>query len=239
MTAMSAASLYAISQGTKTQGKEECHWCSSPCSQLWMHDDPPPIPFLRTRSTAKRPNANWICVGCWMWRRGSITAKFLDGLPSKITQGTLKDRQQAKYHSWWITEVGAWALKPTVNPPPPFNPIWELLLKPPPRFVLAVLDGQDENRIQLARCNDYGHGLKADDPLEFTVNATAFAFTLFELGEYVKGSDVLSPGLNELVRLFGPPPRQAKAKQTEGRKALPDGKVPKRAIYASGGVAVA
>src|SRR5271166_4969243 len=101
---MLSSELYASSQQDKCEGQFSCHWCSAPCSTLYIHDDPPLTPFVRVNALARRPASAFVCKGCWLWRRGRITVDFLGG--------GQRDIQCPQNHSWYITPIGAWALEP-------------------------------------------------------------------------------------------------------------------------------
>src|SRR5262245_42510004 len=100
---MRASELYAFSQGHLCEGKERCHWCTGPCTQKWMHDDIPHQPFRKSAQLPRYVAGPYVCAGCWLWRRKSLTAWFLDG--------GFKDRQEPKKLSWLITVDGAKAVK--------------------------------------------------------------------------------------------------------------------------------
>src|SRR5215472_11886568 len=106
--ALTAADLFAFSQGScnNSSGFWKCHWCGSDCSSEFTHNDVAPIPFFRTKTSAKQPSQPYQCVGCWLWQRPLVTTHFLGG--------GWKDRQTAKNHSWWITREEAKAIKPGV-----------------------------------------------------------------------------------------------------------------------------
>lgn len=192
-----ASDLYALSQGTSNIGPEECHWCASNCKRIWFHDDAPPVPFIRSKSMAMRTNNPYICTGCWLFRRKRITVTELGG--------KWKDGQQPICHSWWITDKGAWV----VNPKDPES-IYPLLLKPPNRFVLAILDGVAANHLQLMQVNDIAE-IRAETPLRFTVNNIPHTYTVYELQEALEGAGEgkqigdggKQPGVGALIRLLG------------------------------------
>jgi hypothetical protein len=197
-----AAAIFARSQGTDCVGNgySRCHWCSSPCNGDFHHDDPPPIPFIRSRSTAKCPTDPYICTGCWLWRRKHVTVTFL--------AGGMLDRQEARNHSWWITEENAWALRTNND----FKALFHLLVKPPKRFVLALrAPGENiDTLIQLAVANDPG-GIIAETPLHYTLNNIPLSFTVYELIEAIRnGPAPYGPGVNTLWAFLGEPPDELK-----------------------------
>ena len=194
---MLASELYALSQSSKCQGNYKCHWCSGPCTKLWFHDDPPPIPFTKSTSTAKFPPGLYVCVGCWLFRRQSVTINFLRG---KIQ----KDRQSLSKHSLLITREGVWGLDKL-----DYQNIYEILLKPPSLFCLALITEGNKNSLQLATINDNVE-VKADTPLHFTINNIQHTYTVYELEDALltftsgNGSPGKEPGVRALVNFLGP-----------------------------------
>jgi hypothetical protein len=197
--------LYAMSQGGKNEGDLECHWCCSACSRQFLHDDPAPIPFQRSKSTAKRCSSPYCCLGCWLWRRQRITVNFLS--VNGGHQHPYKDRQCPLKHSWWITPSGSWALREVDN-----EALWNRLLDPPKRFALLLRTAEfaGETLIQLATANDL-EGAKAETPLHFTVNNIPHKYTIYDV-EQMQLSRVTAnePGVQALVRILGAPPTKKK-----------------------------
>lgn len=187
-----ASQLYAMSQGAKCQGSEECHWCLAPCERRWLHDDDLPIPFVRSKSTAKRPSSLYVCTGCWLYRMPRITVRYLNG--------KLKDRQSPEKHSWLITEQDAFSLDPTDSPA-----IYNQLLSPPVRFALSFLtDRGTNNLLQLQLLNDLDTVL-ADTPLHFTIDNIPHTYTTYELEEALRhGVEGKLPGVRALIEHLGP-----------------------------------
>jgi len=231
-----ASQIYALSQNSKCSGEQSCHWCGGPCGRLWLHDDPPPVPCYRTNSSARKPANPYICCGCWLWRRKKITAPYLSS--------GMKDSQTPNSHSWWITESGAWALRPVENDS---LALWKILASPPLRFVLCFVTSQPlasgrtdfpagiSNLIHLAVANDHKE-IKASTELHFTINNIPHSYTVYELEEATKhGADGKAPGVRELFRLLGQPqaaaeaPRQKGAGRPAGSKAE-DAKVLSRMV---------
>lgn len=203
-----ASELYAISHGTTCEGNDECHWCGAPCKKIWVHDDPP-NPIIaqgsRLRSMARRPANGYICAGCWLWRRKSITAKFLSG--------DFKDRQIPSQHSWFIAEEGSWAIRPQDG-----KPLFERLLSPPGRFVLSLrADLSIPNHIQLALANN-NHSVEQDTVLHFTINGILHSYTPAGLEQFCRGkTEDLTPGVLALGRMFGKPVVIEEEKRGRGR----------------------
>lgn len=200
---MLASELYAISQNAKCEGKEECHWCSAPCQQTWIHDDPLPIMGFKSISNAKRPANHFICAGCWLFRRQRLTVQFMDN-------GFL-DRQCPLDHSWIINST-AKAIRPAN-----YSSLYDLLLKPPQKFVLSFItswpanSGQTDhvkgisNHLHIAIANDLAKEIKADTTLFFTINNIAHNYTIYDLNESLKNEEAgRSPGVAALMRLLGP-----------------------------------
>lgn len=196
---MTAADLYAIACNSRNSGDSACHWCGSACQRIWLHDDVPIIEGVRSTSTARCPGNPWICVGCWLWRRRSVTAVSLGAYPKR-----LKDRQQAKDHSWWITKAGAYTTDELADYPA----LKELLLKPPLAFCLAF-KGDGPNLLQLAVANDLAE-IDGDTRLGFTLAGIPHWYTTYELGEAIaKGPTGKEPGVQALYRLLGIKPAPA------------------------------
>jgi hypothetical protein len=207
---ISASNLWAASQGTKNEGRHQCHWCGDPCSEAYPHDDPPIAQFVRRTSTARCPANHWTCVGCYLWRRDRVTVQYLDGVQ--------KDIQSVRRHSWWITEKGAWALRPVNG-----RELYEKLLLPPKRFILAILingpvasglaaTNGTLNHVHQAHANDVGGGgLNTEEKQMpntqyiFTVNNIPHHYSPLELEAALRGGDGngMEPGTQALMRLLG------------------------------------
>lgn len=189
---LSAAQLYALSQSSECRGPEECHWCCSPCAQLWIHDDPPPMIGVK-RVLAKRPGNQHICVGCWLFRRRRTTIKFLSG--------KLLDARCLCNFPLVITRKDAHAIDYKEDK----EALYKMLLSPDEELVLALLDGSKEaNHLQLMIYNNLKDA-KADTPIHFTLNNIPHNYTVYELTEAIKSGDVegKSPGVAALFRLLG------------------------------------
>lgn len=188
---MLASELFAISQTRKCEGPEECHWCGAKCSRGLRHDDPPPLPFQRSNSTAKRPGNAFVCQGCVLWRAPKTTIRYLSG--------GYKDGQSAKDHPWWVCEEGAWTFRGS-----DYQTLWKMILKPPSRFCLAFLDGKHENLLQLMVANDIPV-LRTTTPLTFTINNVPFFYSLYELKTALqRGETGKLSGVRELIKILGP-----------------------------------
>ncbi len=216
---MFASEIYAISQGSRCIGSDECHWCAAPCNQF-LHADFRPQQERDVGKlldgTAKRPGNYYMCWGCWLWRRQRITVCFLGGrkrgiVPPKpgYAEGFM-DIQAPCKHSWYIAEDGAWALSPWDS-----TALYEKLLKPPFRFVLSLLSNGPamsgvlchpgvDNLLQLAECNDV-ESVRGDTPLAFTLNNVRHEYTTYELGEALKNGsgEGCLPGVQALIRTLG------------------------------------
>lgn len=189
---MLASDLFAKSQGSFNNGADQrCHWCSAVCDQSWRHDDLPPIPFHKNKNQAKCPANNYICVGCWLWRRLRVTVTFLDG--------SYKDGQSAINHSWWITDNEAKAINQGCK-----SLLHSTLLKPPNRFVLSLRDSNCQSFIHLAVANDISI-IEANTPLFFTLNNVVSEYTVYDLEVALKDKDASrSPGIRMLLGFFSP-----------------------------------
>lgn len=186
---LSAADLFSIAHSTKNEGEERCHWCGSCCSRRWIHDDEPLVLFVKTRSTAKCPANNWICVGCWLYRRTRITVQSWGGRQI--------DRQDPKNHSWMILESDARVILGSDYPA-----LYSTLLSPPLKFSLSFIT-TGHNLLQLAVANDLQE-IKANTPLKFTYNNVVSEYTVYELEQaLMHGTDGKAPGVRLLVELMG------------------------------------
>ena len=193
---LSAAALYAISQGSECNGTEECHWCASPCKRLWLHDEPTPAPYTRVVRYCKRPGAPYVCSGCWHWRRRSVSVRFLDG--------RMVDRKAPPDFSWLITPAEAWGIDFTSEANR--ERLLEILLSPPPVFSLILHDGENPSQLQYAEANDHKEA-RADTPLFFTRGNVKFSYTVFDLEQVLKHPeiDANEPGVRTLISVCGRP----------------------------------
>lgn len=187
---MRASELYAISQGSKCDGREKCYWCLGPCTQHWKHDDVPYLPFSKSSQLPKYPGGHYICSGCWHWRRKSLTVNYLGG--------GQKDRQQPKDHSWIITKTGAYGITPA-----PSQHVIDYLTNPDLPFCLSIVTNDKiPNLIHLAEVNQ-PQELTAETLLEFTVDHTLFTYSIYELEEGLKyGREGKMPGVQALIKMF-------------------------------------
>lgn len=206
---MTASELYAISQSTKCGGDDECYWCGSPCTKAMPHWETPAVAGTNTpRKFAARPGNQYMCVGCWMWRRRRVTAQFVGG--------GFKDGQAINLHSWWITTAGAYAIRQGDE-----TALYDRLLAPPGRFCLALLEGGCRNEIQLMTTNDL-KSVTVETPLAFTINNVRQTYTVYELEEGLTyGTEGKMPGVRELIRILGAYTLPEVRRQPEGRGRPP------------------
>lgn len=222
---MLASELWAAAHGVRCTGPDQCHWCSAPCERAVPHDDPPPMIGVR-RTPCLRPANGYVCVGCQLFRRKRLTVNFLGG--------GFRDGRTPQDHSWLVTQSDVLGVDGRSG-----RALYEVLLSPPPRFLLSLLDDpplgpQTPNLLQLMVCNDFAK-IEADTPLVFTVNGVRHYYTVYELEESMYG-EAAGPGVRALDRLF-PLPRRVRAepKRERGRPSpKEDGKITKRVVYASG-----
>lgn len=185
-----ASDLYAISQGTSNHGSESCHWCNGKCNRTWIHDDPPPVPFSKIRTTAKNVSSLYVCVGCWLFRRKLTTMTYLKGL--------IQDRQAAVNHSLYFTETSCNAVGKDDS-----SHLYDKLIYPPLRFVLSLVDPGTANLLQLCVANDHPT-IEKNTPLAFTLNNQPQHYTIYELEEAIKtGAEGKEPGVQTLLRFLG------------------------------------
>ena len=227
---MNLPELYAAANGMKCEGPEACHWCGSPCDQTWTHDDKLPIPFVRARTTALKPSGRWICRGCWMFRRPSTTVRFASG-------GEFKDRQRPQDWSWLITSGEAVALRPVDH-----RRAYEMLLKPPLRFALALRNGEPLP-LHLGVVNDLAE-IRTDTQLGFTIGGVRHSYSIYELREALtNGIEGKENGVRALVNFLGAeagaglaacPQPPFKPRGAGRPPPLPDGKTIQKLVAASG-----
>jgi hypothetical protein len=213
-----ASELYALSQGGKCTGKEECYWCTAPCERKWVHDDAPPVPFTKKKTTAKRPGNLYICTGCWMYRMERITIRFLDN--------TFKDRQKPQSHSWWITKEDARSIGKY-----DYDTLYSYLLNPPLIFSLSLIsDINIPNLLQLQLLNNLDK-IQAETELQFTLNNIPHTYTVYELEEGLKhGSEGKMPGVQALIRHLGPHQLILDVKKGKGRPKVEDREDPDKIL---------
>jgi hypothetical protein len=186
-----ASELFALSQSSRNEGDFECHWCSSKCRNYFRHDDSPIVVGRRSTTTAKRPANAYICAGCWLWRRTSVTVDHMNGSQT--------DRQQAKKWPWLITSEKAMGIKS----PDDFKALYEFLLAPVNTYVLALLEGDVENQLQLMEVNDIAE-IRGETKMVFTLNNIPHYYSVYELESAIKhGADGKEPGVAALIRLLG------------------------------------
>lgn len=199
---MRASELYALSQSSRCEGKEACHWCLGPCTQLWRHDDVTHTPFSKSPQMPRNPAGHYVCSGCWHWRRKRLTVDFLSG--------GYKDRQEPKDWSWLLTKDKAWGVRVSENEfgdgRKDGQQLFNILLKPPAKFCLSLITTKVPNLIHLMAVNETGD-VKADTTFKFTLDHALYEYTVYELEEALTGreddSQGKSPGVRALVRLFG------------------------------------
>lgn len=186
---MLATDLFAIVNSTYNTGTLECHWCGASCGRRWVHDDPPTLSCHKSTSTAKKPGNSYICVGCWLYRKQSTTVTYLGG--------ELKDRQSLRNFSWVITDR-VWTLDKELA-----QSIYKLLLDPPKRFCLSIIDKSKENLIHNAVVNNLKE-IRADTELDFTFDNSPYRYSVYELFEGLKnGVDGKLPGVRVLIEYLG------------------------------------
>lgn len=188
-----ASECFAKSLSRSCQGDQICHWCGGNCDRQWIHDDVVSLPFSKTRSSARWPSKPHVCVGCWYYRRKSVTVRFL-------TEG-YKDRQSLRQHSWLLTPEGVWGITPTDS-----EKLYGFLLRPKVPFALSLLgdkDGNVENMLHLAFLNTHDE-IEGDTELSYTLDNKEYKYSPYELEEALKhGCDGKSGGVTLLVNRLG------------------------------------
>lgn len=213
--------LFALSQGQKCQGDQRCHWCGAPCTRDILHDDTPPIPFVRSTSYAKVYSSPYCCTGCYLWRMNSRTVTFLP----KNGEVLQKDRQSAKHHSWLLTPKDAFALKPYcltgVTDP---ETVFSWLLKPTTPFTLMLRHPRSKTDVvpQLGAVNEgeVANGTR----LLFTLDNVRHDYSVYELKMTLETgeTDGKSAGVRVLFEAFGPYSLPVE-KKDKGRPSDPRG----------------
>jgi hypothetical protein len=188
---MLASEMYASSLGARCGGPDMCHWCGGGCERRWVHDDPPPLPFVKTHGSAKFPTKMYVCEGCRLFRRPRVTVPFLGG--------GFKDGRPASSYGWLITPFESSALGDGS-----YKDLCGKLLAPPLYFCLSLVeDHKVANLLHLMEVNDNPE-VKADTPLHFTVNNIRHTYTVYELEKALKGGgEGREPGVRALVRILG------------------------------------
>lgn len=204
---LSAPHLYAHSQERACSGKERCYWCGAPCGTANVHGEVPPQIMRGYRSSAKVPSSHWICTGCWLWRRQSITLQFLNG------RG-YQDRQAPSKWSWLITEKEALALR--VSGQAVFASgclqdrelAYQYLLRPNGQsFCLSLVSSGQVNQLHLACVNQSSSGFTAGAQFTYTLDGRQLTYTVHELEEAIrKNANGASPGVRLLMEHLGPAP---------------------------------
>lgn len=199
--------LYAFTQGNICEGKETCHYCMAPCDRKFTHKDPPPIPFARTKTTAKKPESPWECIACWLWRRKRVTVDY-------FSEG-YKDGKCLLHLSTLISDRTYVLDLPTCK-----EKLYETLLCPPLEFSLSFLeDDRHENLLQLQELNKHKE-IKANTELKFTVNNILHTYTVHELEEtLIQGDNGRMPGARAILRILGPLDKGKDQKIIEKQKA--------------------
>ena len=210
---MLATELWAMTQGKLCEGPTRCHWCTAPCPPGTAHDDCPPVPFVKSRSLAKRPSSPWICAGCSLFRRKRTTIHFLDG-------NGYKDGQCPVDWGWLMfadpVEATARAIRREDS-----ASIYKVLLKPPSFFCLALLDGKNQKNLpHLWHVNETASEWKNGESLSFTINNVSFDYSIYELESALSTRGVQTgPGVAVLAGMFGPYPPLEALKDREQRPA--------------------
>lgn len=226
-----APQLYALAESTTCSGDQECHWCSAPCKRFYTHEEPPPLIGVRRPSTARRPGNSYVCSGCWMFRRTSITVRYLGN--------GYRDRRQPAKESWLLTPHKAWGLRG----PQTAQHVYPILLKPPPLFALSLIHDGQENLLHTCPVNA-STKWEAANPIAYSLDGTVLHYTPYELEHALRyGAEGKTIGVRSLISFFGtfpmmPPPEVAQVETGErGRRKghNPDAKQHlKRVVTGSG-----
>jgi len=186
--------LFAIAHGKKCKGSFECHWCASPCEHKWPHNDLI-IPFVRSSSFAQRPANSFICEGCYLYQRPSITVISLSG--------KYKDRSSLTNNSWLLTSEN---VRIITSEDEDTQALYKILLNPPHVFALSLASTFNDKKTHLhcAHVNELS-AVKADTAIKYTLDNKVQSYTVYELEEALKhGSEGKMPGVRLLVDMLGP-----------------------------------
>lgn len=190
---MLPSELYALHQGYECKGPEECYWCGAPCERKWGHGCPPPVPFVRSNGLARKPGNSYICVGCWLFRRGKMSTMFNDGV--------MRDGFRPQNTSWYMTDDECVGILPGV--PTSKNNLYDRLLNPPLLFSLSLLDKTTEVILQRQVINHLTE-IKATTLLSFTLDNVKMDYSVYELEEGLHyGTEGKMPGVRALIELLG------------------------------------
>lgn len=193
-----ASQVYALSQGRKCEGGDQCHYCGSPCGKLHTHNEPiaPALGRPVGPGTRARPGSPFVCDGCWLWRGGKITAPFLSG--------GYKDGAKRGGFDWLFTPGNAWAIGPFCN-----LKLYSTLTKPPLKFALMLSSSKcGGTSLQCCPAND-NRAVAADTPLKFSLDDVAFTYTIYDLEQAAAGNGKgYDPGTRALLDYLGPIPRE-------------------------------
>lgn len=219
-----APGLYALTEGQHCEGPDNCHWCGDKCSRSLRHDGPPVIPHVRTDSTARCPANQYVCIGCWLFRRRRVTVHFLRD--PKL----FRDGQCPMSLSWLITPGKAVVIEPF-----DFPSLWPILLSPPSTFTLALLNKEKINLLQKASVNTF-NPVRADSELKFSLDNVPLDYTVNELTSLLREPGDIngrSPGCRTLFELLGPykipeEPRKVGAPTIEQREQARPNRVIKK-----------
>jgi hypothetical protein len=185
--------FYALTQGVFCEGDVQCYYCTAPCKRLWLHQEPPPVPYSRSKSMAKKPDSPWQCHACWLWNRKRVTIDLL-------SEG-FKDGQCLLHHSTLITPEKVLAC----DLPKAKEKLYGTLLSPPLEFSLSLLEGDNQKNLIQHHILNVHNEIKASTELHFTVNNIPHTYTVHELEETLEhGDNGRMPGARAIYRLLGP-----------------------------------
>ena len=223
---MLASELYALLHHKRCSGPFQCHWCAAPCMPKFVHDEDPPIPFEKSKSFAMRPGVPWICNGCRLFRRRSMSVTPLGG-------GKLIDRQSPPNHSWLITPVQDRIIRFAEHQ------ALRIVLRSPPRQFLLALRVADPVRLQHCIVNDH-ESVLVSTPIRFTVDNVPLTYSVAELESAIgNGANGTEPGTQWLIKHLGPwepkpiptPPATPTPEPPKGnRRKLEDGRILKKQV---------
>jgi hypothetical protein len=207
-----AAAVWATLYGSPSDkthlviGEVPCHWCGSPCGRVNVHDDLPPVPFIRSRANARYPWSAYQCNGCLLFRRQRVSITFLGGIA--------RDGQAPRNFGWWLTDE-ARALLPGARGTvfkggasiglDQRAMLWRLLFEPPRRFALSLLVESRETNLHDVVLNDHLGEINAGTVHTFTLDNRPLTYSVYELEQALRyGPDGREPGVVALCNLLGP-----------------------------------
>lgn len=212
---MKASELFAISQNSKCEGNKECYWCGAPCGEGHTHSEPMPRVIAQKNLQVSRPASPWICEGCFLFRRPSISIFDLN-------RKWVKDRQTCPKWSILITERETLGITLAAK-----DSLQKFLLSPSQRFCLMILNRANiENRLHHAIVNDVRQVLEGTE-FHFTVDNVPHSWSVASLRHGINNEpNGTEAGVRFFLENFGPwTPDPKEEPRGPGKRKVEDAKV--------------